>query len=299
MEQRGKQIVGGRVVVAAALGIAAAIVLAGCTEERPAYVIDPQRAETPYPAEHPYFAVTVRHGDSIAKIASRYGTTADAIIDLNELDRSRPVYPGQILDVPSGPNDDPEDTPQPVPRAHYAAIERHALPSPVPKRETSASKPSFAGSKDYGSDLQSLWAWWTKPNTDAASAANPAKFVWPVQGPVIAGFGSNGRGQRNDGINIAAATGTPIRAAAAGTVTYAGNELKGYGNLILIKHADGYVTAYAHAASIDVTRGDPVRKGQIIGTSGATGDVDRPQLHFEIRHGTQAVDPELFLESAS
>ena len=92
--------------------------------------------------------------------------------------------------------------------------------------------------------------------------------------------------------------GTPIRAAASGTVTYAGNELKDYGNLVLIKHAGGYVTAYAHADRLLVRRGDFVAKGQVIGYAGQTGDVSTPQLHFEIRHGTTPVNPRSCLARA-
>ena len=115
-----------------------------------------------------------------------------------------------------------------------------------------------------------------------------------MDGSIISGFGRHGAGERNDGINIAAELGEPIHAAASGTVTYAGN-LKDYGNLILIAHADGYTTAYAHADSISVERGDHVEKGQVIGTAGETGGVDRPQLHFEIRHFVKPVDPGLLL----
>jgi len=117
------------------------------------------------------------------------------------------------------------------------------------------------------------------------------RFVWPVSGHIIAEFGSTSSGERNDGINIAANAGEPIRAAATGTVTYAGNQLRGYGNLLLIKHDDGYITAYAHAQSINVQKGDRVLKGQVIGSVGQTGDVTSPQLHFEIRNGVQPVNP--------
>jgi murein DD-endopeptidase MepM/ murein hydrolase activator NlpD len=116
-------------------------------------------------------------------------------------------------------------------------------------------------------------------------------FIWPVSGPVISPYGVAANGARNDGINIAAARGTPIHASAAGTVTYAGDELKDYGNLVLIKHANGYVTAYAHADSLTVSKGAIVTKGEVIGYAGKTGDVSTPQLHFEIRHDTQPVDP--------
>lgn len=118
-----------------------------------------------------------------------------------------------------------------------------------------------------------------------------AGFIAPVSGTIIQGFGATGGGQRNDGINIAAAEGTPIHAAADGVVTYAGDELKAYGNLILIKHGNDYVTAYAHANSIGVARGQRVARGDVIGTVGDTGDVNRPQLHFEIRHDMKPIDP--------
>ncbi|MEQ9332770.1 MAG: peptidoglycan DD-metalloendopeptidase family protein [Thalassobaculum sp.] len=117
------------------------------------------------------------------------------------------------------------------------------------------------------------------------------RFLWPVDGRVIAGFGPREGGLHNDGINIAADQGTQVRAAENGVVVYAGNELRGFGNLLLIKHADGWTTAYAHADKLLVRRGDRVKRGQPIATVGQTGNVDRPQLHFEIRRGPRAVDP--------
>ena len=112
-----------------------------------------------------------------------------------------------------------------------------------------------------------------------------------ADGRVIAGFGPREGGLHNDGINIAAERGTQVRAAENGVVVYAGNELRGFGNLLLIKHADGWTTAYAHADKLLVRRGDRVERGQPIATVGQTGNVDRPQLHFEIRRGPRAVDP--------
>jgi len=150
-------------------------------------------------------------------------------------------------------------------------------------------------------------AWYTASNLpppvstmqpSVASNSTPT-FVWPLTGRVISDFGTESNGERNDGINIAAQPGTPIRAAASGTISYAGNELRGYGNLILIKHDDGYVTAYAHAERITVQRGDTVTKGQIIAYAGSTGDVTSPQLHFEIRHGVQPVNPRSLLVASS
>ena len=108
---------------------------------------------------------------------------------------------------------------------------------------------------------------------------------------MISRFGPKAGGLHNDGLNIAAPRGTPIRAAENGVVVYAGSELEGFGNMVLLKHADGYVTAYAHAADVLVDRGDTVRRGQAIARIGSTGNVDRPQLHFEIRKGRRAIDP--------
>jgi murein DD-endopeptidase MepM/ murein hydrolase activator NlpD len=122
-----------------------------------------------------------------------------------------------------------------------------------------------------------------------------SRFSWPLQGKILAGFGSAGKGLHNDGINIAAPAGTQVRAADNGVVAYAGNELKGFGNLLLIKHADGWTTAYAHNQKLLVARGDEVKQGQVIAVVGRTGNVDSPQLHFEVRKGTQAMDPMAYL----
>ena len=124
---------------------------------------------------------------------------------------------------------------------------------------------------------------------------NVRSFLWPVRGHVIAAYGTGEGGAHNDGINIAAPQGTPVVAADAGTVAYAGNELRGYGNLVLIKHADGWMTAYAHNSALLVKRGEKVARGQTIARVGATGAVGEPQLHFEIRHGTKALDPAEYL----
>ncbi|HEY4078035.1 MAG TPA: M23 family metallopeptidase [Rhizomicrobium sp.] len=124
-------------------------------------------------------------------------------------------------------------------------------------------------------------------------------FAWPVSGRVISDFGSTDNGGKNDGINIAAAMNVPIHASASGTVTYAGDELKGYGNLVLVKHSGGYTTAYAHADKLVVNRGDFVAKGQVIGYVGKTGDVTSPQLHFEIRSNTTPVNPRSYLASTT
>lgn len=124
------------------------------------------------------------------------------------------------------------------------------------------------------------------------TASVSGDFRWPARGRVIAGFGANGG---NEGINIAVPEGTPVKAAENGTVTYAGSEVKGYGNLVLIRHENGYVSAYAHNGSLNVKRGEQVKRGQVIATSGQSGNVTSPQLHFEIRKGSTPVDPIKYL----
>ncbi len=136
----------------------------------------------------------------------------------------------------------------------------------------------------------------TVPSAATQPAARSGRFAWPVTGSVIAGFNAPLAGKPNQGINISAPAGTPIKAAGQGVVAYAGNELRGYGNLVLIQHGDGLVTAYAHAASLSVKKGDQVSAGQTIGTVGQTGAVDAPQLHFEVRKNSSPVDPKQYLQ---
>jgi murein DD-endopeptidase MepM/ murein hydrolase activator NlpD len=295
MERQGRKGDWARGLVAALVVLLPAL-LAGC-QERPAYVVNPERSAAYYPPEHPYFTVTVREGDSISKIAERCNTTSARIAELNDFDEGHEIYPGEILRVPSRPREEAvrkrEDVayvPRPVPRPHYRPAQNQQAESAPQRDDAGAKTKNTADNHD-----NSWWSWWMTPHQENTADAGTDKFIWPVRGPIIEGFGGSRHGERNDGINIAVQEGAPIHAAAAGTVTYTGNELKGYGNLILIRHDDGYVTAYAHAGSVRVARGDMVEKGQVIGTTGATGDVDRPQLHFEIRKGTQAVDPQRYL----
>jgi len=189
--------------------------------------------------------------------------------------------------------------PAPQKRVASAQVYRASLP-PVPTAKPETEKPATETSGWYN------WATPAQPpprpmerpvqETQPSVAAQDAPvFRWPVAGRILSSFGGITGGERNDGINIAAARGEPIHAAASGIVTYCGNELKGYGNLVLIRHGDGYVTAYAHADSIAVGRGDHVDAGQVIGTAGSTGDVEVPQVHFEIRRGVRPVDPRSLL----
>ncbi|MBO7556280.1 MAG: peptidoglycan DD-metalloendopeptidase family protein, partial [Alphaproteobacteria bacterium] len=127
------------------------------------------------------------------------------------------------------------------------------------------------------------------------SKTRKTKFAWPVRGEIVSKYGTIGKGRANDGINIKAARGTTVKAADGGTVAYAGNELKGFGNLILIKHSDGWITAYAHNDKLLVKKGQKIIKGEKIATVGTTGGVNVPQLHFEVRAGKNPVNPILYL----
>ena len=125
----------------------------------------------------------------------------------------------------------------------------------------------------------------------ASSSSESGEFRWPARGRIIQGFKAGG----NDGINIALPEGTSVRAAEDGKVAYAGSALKGYGNLVLIRHPNGFVSAYANNGELDVKSGDVVKRGQVIAKSGQTGDVSSPQLHFELRKGQTPVDPTNYL----
>ncbi len=183
------------------------------------------------------------------------------------------------------------------------------MPRPKPKRELAErdlDAPYQPPKKAKPSERDTDLAYDEKPKSkrqvaETADERSNGRFIWPVRGKVLTNFGRKGTGVHNDGINIAADPNTPVKAADTGTVIYAGNELAGYGNLLLVRHANGYVTAYAHAKKLLVDRGDKVKQGETVALVGSTGDVDRPQLHFEIRKGDRAVDPNRYLvrETAS
>jgi murein DD-endopeptidase MepM/ murein hydrolase activator NlpD len=133
---------------------------------------------------------------------------------------------------------------------------------------------------------------------NAQASAEPipgGRFPWPVRGRVVAAYGNSPGGGHNDGINIAAPLGTPVRAIDSGTVVYAGNEVKGYGNIVLIRHANGWISAYAHLDDVTVKPGDAIAAGEVIAKVGNSGGVAEPQLHFELRRGKKPVNPTEFL----
>jgi murein DD-endopeptidase MepM/ murein hydrolase activator NlpD len=176
-----------------------------------------------------------------------------------------------------------------------STLENATLPPAPDTVPTSPQKPApqTTAPKQADTEVAAL-----PPQPEAIPAPRGGeRFLWPVKGKIISGFGPKKGGLNNDGINIAAPAGTDVVAADNGVVAYAGNELRGFGNLLLIRHADGWVTAYAHNEKLLVKRGDKVKRGQAIARIGSTGNVAASQLHFEIRKGTDPVDPVKYLGS--
>jgi len=203
-------------------------------------------------------------------------------------------------------------TPQPQAPAYAPPPQRPAsqypfpTPSPTPAPAPPVSRPSntppFARPTNPPTNVPGpVIAATPAPSDSQISELGRGRFLWPVRGDIIARFGPKGQGQQNDGINIRAPSGEPVRAAAAGDVVYAGDQVPGFGNLVLIKHADGWVTAYGHLARSDVKMQQKVTQGQQIGAVGATGGVAESQLHFEIRYAptpadrAKPIDPTLVL----
>lgn len=231
----------------------------------------------------------VQPGDTLYAISRKTGVSVALLAQANNLQPPYTLSPGQVVLAP-GANVDAA-----TPR--MAEITPQGAPAPTqpvrseqPQLAAATSAPSTTADTQNVADLAQ--------QVSFAQPSNPnALFVWPVRGAIVAEYGGGELGKRNDGINIAAPAGTPVRAAADGEVVYRGSELEGFGNLLLVKHADGFVTAYAHNNSMLVKKGDVVRKGQVIAKVGQTGSVTTPQLHFEIRQKLKSVDPVSLLET--
>ncbi len=225
----------------------------------------------------------VNPGETLTKIAKMYGKPLKDVAAANNIAPYKMVRMGDRIVIPGGR----AATPAPV----AAAAPRTTIP-----QRTASAMPS--NSARLITPAQEQPAGEPGPAKAEPMSASP-EFRWPVRGRVIAGFGPKPTGQQNNGINLAVPEGTPIKAADDGVVAYAGNELNGYGNLVLVRHPNGYVTAYAHASELMVKRGDSIKRGQVIGKSGQTGNVTSPQLHFEVRKGATPVDPMQFLNGAT
>lgn len=231
------------------------------------------RLRLPAPSVH-----IVQKGDTIYSISRRYNVDMSVLTRSNNLYAPYSIYLGQILKLPGSVVE---------PTEHWISLKKQPTQTAVRNTAKSAPKQTKTGRKSTRKTAVRL-----PPPPDRAKA----KFAWPVNGRVMNKFGSAGGGRHNDGINIKVAEGTFVRAAENGVVAYAGNELKGFGNLLLVKHADGWITAYAHNKEFLVKRGDTVKRGQPMAKAGKTGNAKEPQLHFEIRRGTKAVDPMTYLE---
>ncbi|MBB4266718.1 LysM peptidoglycan-binding domain-containing M23 family metallopeptidase [Roseospira visakhapatnamensis] len=293
---------------------------------RPPYAVQPgQRLFLPAQRVH-----TVTFGDTLYGLSRTYGPSVAAIANANGLAPPYGIQAGQRLVIPVDPAPPaatggvaPLLPPRPAPRndgaVALAPLVAPVAPAPlaapipawVPDGETPpaarpAASPAIASDGTPVPPRRPSGQTASRPASAPVAGVSPApapvpvpppppragdRFQWPVQGEVIGRFGGSDQGLHNDGINIAVPEGTPVRAADTGVVAYAGNEIQGFGTLILIKHADGWMTAYAHASRLEVRRGDTVRRGQVIARAGRTGSVDRPQLHFEVRRDARPVDP--------
>jgi murein DD-endopeptidase MepM/ murein hydrolase activator NlpD len=271
----------------------------------------------------------VKSGDTLSGLAERYGVGMAALAQANGLAPPYRIMVGQRLRIPDAAPA-PAVAARPAERAVAppSSVAVAALPPPAPSRPAVAAPPPArqaptppvaangpAPRETVVATLPPLQGAAPAPpaaaqeergppavaaETAAADPSEPSspgsgRFLWPVEGKVVVGFGPQPGGLHNDGINIAAPRGTPVHAADVGTVAYAGNELGGFGNLLLIKHADGWITAYAHNDEILVKVGERVRRGQVVARVGSTGSANSPQLHFEVRRGERPVDPTALL----
>jgi murein DD-endopeptidase MepM/ murein hydrolase activator NlpD len=252
----------------------------------------PVQASVRAPVAAPALATTgdihiVQPGESLIGIARHHGLSLTVLARANNIQPYTKVNIGDRIAIPAGGRR------QVAARQVPVSTPRAIQPRSAPPVERVASVPA-----------QNVRMATQEPQTTdsvvktAEAAGGMPSFRWPVRGRIIAKFGPKTNGAQNDGINLAVPEGTPVKAAEDGVVAYAGNELKGYGNLVLIRHANGFVSAYANASELLVKRGDSVKRGQVIAHAGQTGNVSSPQLHFEIRKGSTPVDPTKYLSGA-
>jgi murein DD-endopeptidase MepM/ murein hydrolase activator NlpD len=238
----------------------------------------------------------VNRGDTLLSIARRNQVPVAALAKANRLDVSAKLKLGQKINVPRSRTAAAAPPAQPAAVAAVPPAAGSAPPATKMAAVTSVP-PQSARLAQATTKVEEAPAAETPVKASEATGALPT-FRWPVRGKVITSYGAKTNGKSNDGINVAVPEGTPVKAAEDGVVAYSGNELKGYGNLVLVRHSNGYVTAYAHASELLVKRGETIKRGQIIAKSGQSGEVGSPQLHFEIRKGSSPVDPLQFLNGA-
>lgn len=231
---------------------------------------------------------TAASGDTIYSLSRKYKTTPHAIANANSLTLSTQLKIGQQVRIPTSMSiaNAPAAQPQAVPPQRNVQTVPQTPPQHIVSNENTPAPENVGVVRPT-----------TPPAvTETPRAPNAAPtFHWPVRGRILSAYGRKPNGQQNDGINVSVPEGTPVRASEDGVVAYAGNELKGFGNLVLIRHGDNWVTAYAHLGTIDVKKDQRVKRGDIVARAGQTGGVTSPQLHFEIRKGSNPVDPEKHL----
>lgn len=259
--------------------------------------------------------VRVAKGDTLYSISRNYGVPLKDLININRLNAPYTLYVGQTLRLPSKQYHIVKrgESLYSISRDYNVDIttlskvnnlqtpysltvgQKLLLPGSVSAKSQSYTPASQQANRSVSTPKTNLYASAPIQDSYVPVANRKTKFDWPVRGRIISGFGNLGSGRKNDGINIKADLGSTVKAADAGTVAYAGNELKGFGNLILIKHNDGWITAYAHNDRLFVRKGQKVKRGEKIANVGSTGSVTTPQLHFEVRQGKKAVNPRPYL----
>jgi murein DD-endopeptidase MepM/ murein hydrolase activator NlpD len=231
---------------------------------------------------------TIQSGESLYTIARRYDVTTQAIVSANALSSPDRIVVGQKIIIPG--RADLLANPTPAPVTELATI------SPVTPQAQASTQTAALGDasvlEEAATPAPAAQAQQPVQQVANVPAQEPAmsgadKFRWPVNGRVITDFAAS----KGTGINIEVPEGTAIKAAENGTVIYTGSGVEGYGNLVLVRHPNGYVSAYAHLQSISVAKGSVVSRGDTLGAAGMTGSVSRPQLHFELRKGATPVDP--------
>ena len=229
---------------------------------------------------------SVAQGETLYSISRMYSVDLNSLARANNIAAPYGLAVGQKLRLPASVG--ARSAAVRVAVADSAAAAKPEIPKPEiakPKAEPDDKKaPAVAAPapKQSSAPVGKL---------PAAAGRTSTKFSWPVQGRILSNFGAKKNGLYNDGINIGAPKGASVKAAENGVVAYAGNELKGMGNLVIIQHSGGWMTVYAHLDAMNVKRGSKVAVGEKIGTVGSTGKVGEPQLHFEIRNGTRAYNP--------
>ncbi len=233
--------------------------------------------------------ITVAKGDTLYSLSRKYQIPVNDLAVMNKLSAPFSLSVGQKLKVPKLA----EVQTKPAVTVKKAVDNKKITTSATTKAKPKPEKQPDTKVKEKTKDTKTTT---TKQSSQKIAARSSSKFSWPVRGKILSGYGPKTGGLVNDGINISAALGTPVKAAENGVIAYAGNEVKGMGNLIIIQHSDGWMTVYAHLDSMDVRRGVRVNVGQQIGKIGKTGKVDKPQLHFEIRKGTKSYNPTNYLK---